>query len=153
MADSKIVPLDNVTDVDDVREWHEGDPKPFVLRGNVECERLLDTLEHLGVTFFEYVYWRDEMGSDSYYTWPSFKKKGVRYSVTRLESVKMAQFQLGSLLRDAVEESLAGTYEEDADMMVCFSVSVCQERREITAHIKVIESFYRCNDGYAVDLL
>jgi uncharacterized protein YeeX (DUF496 family) len=65
----------------------------------------------------------------------------------------MAQFQLGSLLRDAVQESLAGTYEEDADMMVCFSVSVGQERREITAHIKVIESFSRYNNDCAVELL
>ena len=153
MAGSKLVGVDKVNDVGEVREWVEGDPKPFVLRGNAECEQLLATLDSLGVTYFGYIYWRDQMGSDSYCTPPSFKKNGARYSVKRLESVKMAQFQLGSLLRDAVEESLAGTYEEDADMMVCFSVSVCQERREITAHIKVIESFYRCNDGYAVDLL
>ena len=153
MAGLKTVPLDNVTDVDDVREWQEGDPKPFVLRGNAECQQLLALLDSLGVAYFDYIYWRDQMGSDSYCTWPSFKKKGVRYSVTRLESVKRAQFQLGSLLRDAVEESLAGTYEEDADMMVCFSVSVCQERREITAHIKVIESFSRYNNDCAVELL
>ena len=153
MAGSKLVGVDKVNDVGEVREWVEGDPKPFVLRGNAECEQLLATLDSLGVTYFGYIYWRDQMGSDSYCTPPSFKKNGARYSVKRLESVKMAQFQLGSFLRDAVEESLVGTYEEDADMMVCFSVSVCQERREITAHIKVIESFYRCNDGYAVDLL
>ena len=153
MSGSKLVGVDKVNDVGEVREWAAGEPRPFVLRGNAECQQLLALLDSLGVAYFDYIYWRDQMGSDSYYTWPSFKKKGVRYSVTRLESVKMAQFQLGSLLRDAVEESLAGTYEEDADMMVCFSVSVCQERREITAHIKVIESFYRCNDGYAVDLL
>ena len=153
MVNSKLVAMVKVNEGSDVREWVEGDPKPFVLRGNAECEQLLATLDSLGVTYFGYIYWRDQMGSDSYCTPPSFKKNGARYSVKRLESVKMAQFQLGSFLRDAVEESLVGTYEEDADMMVCFSVSVCQERREITAHIKVIESFYRCNDGYAVDLL
>jgi hypothetical protein len=64
-----------------------------------------------------------------------------------------AQAKLGSLLKTAAEQSLAGTHEEEADLMVCFSVSVCRERREISAHIKVIESFYRCNDDYAVELL
>ena len=153
MAGSKLVGVDKVNDVGEVREWVEGDPKPFVLRGNAECEQLLATLDSLGVTYFGYIYWRDQMGSDSYCTPPSFKKNGARYSVKRLESVKMAQFQLGSFLRDAVEESLVGTYEEDADMMVCFSVSVCQERSEITAHIKVIESFSRINNDCAVVLL
>ena len=153
MVDSKTVPLNNVTDVDDVREWQEGDPKPFVLRGNVECERLLDTLEHLGVTFFEYVYWRDEMGSDSFRTWPSFKENGILFSATHLESVRTAQVKLMCLLDDALELSLAGTYEEDADLMVRYAVLVSDGRREISAHFKVIESFYRCNDGYAVDLL
>jgi len=153
MKDFEVVNDDNVTDVDVVREWQEGDPKPYVLRGNVECEQLLAKLDGLGVTYFDYIYWRDQAGSDSYCTSPSFKKNGARYSVKRLESVKMAQFQMGSFLRDAVEESLVGTYEEDADMMVCFSVSVCRERSEITAHIKVIESFSRINNDCAVVLL
>jgi len=153
MSGSKLVAVSTTHDVDEVREWVEGDPKPFVLRGNEECERLLDTLEHLGVTWFQYVYWRDQMGSDSYITWPIFKKKGIRFSATHLESVKMAQIQLTGLLDDALEQSLAGTYEEDADLMVCFSVSVSEGRREISAHFKVIESFYRHNDDYAVDLL
>ncbi|MEI6257592.1 MAG: hypothetical protein WCQ77_13205 [Planctomycetota bacterium] len=153
MKDFDTVHNANVTDSDVVREWQEGDPKPFVLRGNAECEQLLATLDSLGVTYLQCIYWRDEMGSDSYCTWPSFKKKGVRFSAKHLESVKMAQFQLGYLLSNSAEESLAGTYEEDADLMVCFSVSVCQERREISAHFKVIESFYRHNDDYSVDLL
>jgi hypothetical protein len=153
MSGSKLVAASTTNDVDDVREWVEGEPKQFVLRGNEECKRLLDTLERLGVTWFEYVYWRDEMGSDNFITWPIFKKKGIRFSATHLESVKMAQIKLTCLLDDALEHSLAGTYEEDADLMVCFSVSVSKEGRKISAHLKVIESFYRCNHGYAVDLL
>lgn len=153
MKDLDTVHDDNVTDSDDVREWQEGDPKPYVLRGNVECEQLLAKLDGLGVTYFDYIYWRDQAGSDRFCTSPSFKKNGVRFSVKRLQSVKMAQVQLGSFLRDAVEESLVGTYEEDADIMVCFSVSVCQERSEITAHIKVIESFSRINNDCDVVLL
>ena len=153
MSGSKLVGVDKVNDVGEVREWAAGEPRPFVLRGNAECEQLLATLDSLGVTYFGYIYWRDQMGSDSYCTWPSFKKKGVRFSAKHLESVKMAQFQLGCLLSNSAEESLAGTYEEDADLMVCFSVSVSKEGRKISAHLKVIESFYRCNHGYAVDLL
>jgi len=142
-----------MTDVDDVSDRVAGAPKPFGLRGNAECEQLLATLDSLGVTYCEYIYWRDQMGSDSYSTWPSFKKKGVRFSARHLESVKMAQTKLGVLLRNSAEQSLAGTYEEDADLMVCFSVSVGRERSEISAHFKVIESFYRHNDDCAVDLL
>ena len=153
MADSKLVAVNIANDVGEVHEWVEGDPKPFVLRGNAECEQLLDTLEDLGVTEWEYVYWRDEMGSDSFMTWPHFKKKGVRFSAARLESMKMAQIKLGCLLRNSVEQSLAGTCEEHADLMVRFSILVYDGRREISAHFKVIESFYRCNDDYAVDLL
>lgn len=153
MAVSKLVAVKTTNDLGDVREWVEGDPKPFVLRGNAECEQLLATLDSLGVTYFQYIYWRDEMGSDSFSTWPSFKKKGVRFSAKHLDSVKKAQNKLEYLLRNSAEQSLAGTYEEEADLMVCFSVSVCRERHEISAHIKVIESFYRCNDDYAVELL
>ena len=153
MSGSKLVAVNTANAVGDTREWVEGDPKPFVLRGNAECEQLLATLDSLGVTYFQYIYWRDEMESDSFSTWPSFKKKGVRFSAKHLDSVKMAQAKLGILLKTAAEQSLAGTHEEEADLMVCFSVSVCRERREISAHIKVIESFYRCNDDYAVELL
>jgi len=153
MSGSKLVTVNAMNAVGDIREWVEGDPKPFVLRGNAECEQLLDTLEDLGVTYFEYIYWRDEMGSDSYRTWPSFKKKGVRFSAKHLDSVKMAQIKLTCLLDDALEQSLAGTCEEHADLMVRFSILVSDGRREISAHFKVIESFYRCNDDYAVDLL
>ncbi|NQW46354.1 MAG: hypothetical protein HQ464_01145, partial [Planctomycetes bacterium] len=106
MADSKIVPLDNVTDSDVVREWQEGDHKPFVLRGNVECEQLLATLDSLGVTYFDCIYWRDEDSPRSYCTGASFKKKGGRFSVKRLQSVDMAQGELTGLLMDAVDESL-----------------------------------------------
>jgi hypothetical protein len=153
MAGSKLVGVDKVNEVGEVREWQEGDPKPFVLRGNAECEQLLATLDSLGVTYFDYIYWRDQAGTDGYCTWPSFKKNGVRFSAKRLQSVRRAQGELSIRLRYAVEQSLEGTYEEDADLMVCFSVSVCQERSEISAHIKVIEAFYRCNDDYAVELL
>ncbi len=153
MDDSKILPLDNVTAVDDVREWQEGDHKPFVLRGNVECEQLLATLDSLGVTYFDCIYWRDQESPRSYCTGASFKKKGGRFSVKRLQSVSMAQGELTGLLRDAVDESLVGTYVENADLMVCFKVSVCQKRRGITARIKVIGAFSRYNDDCDVVLL
>ena len=153
MADSKILPLDNVTAVDDVREWQEGDHKPFVLRGNVECEQLLDTLDSLGVTGFQCVYWRDQEGVHSCCTGASFKKKGVRFSIKRLQSVTTVKAELTGLLMGAVDESLMGTYVEDADLMVCFSVLVSQERRSITARIKVIGAFSRYNDDCDVVLL
>lgn len=153
MTRSKLIRVDNGTHVDDVREWIEGAPKPFVLQGNAECDQLLDALERLGVTCFEYVYWRDESGSDSFRTWPSFAEKGIRFSATHLESVNTAQVKLTCLLDDALEQILAGTYEEDADLICRFVVLVSDGRRQISAHIKVIESFYRSNDGYAVDLL
>lgn len=153
MSGSKLVGVDKVNDVGEVREWAAGEPRPFVLRGNAECEQLLATLDSLGVTYFGYIYWRDQMGSDSYCTWPSFKKKDVRFSAKHLESVKMAQSRLGCLLSNSAEQCLAGTCEEDADLMVCFSVSVCREKSEISAHFKVIESFFRPNDDCSVDLL
>ena len=44
MSGSNVVAVNAVNAVGDVREWVEGDPRQFVLRGNAECEKMLETL-------------------------------------------------------------------------------------------------------------
>ena len=143
-----------VNEVGEERDWTEGDPHPFVLRENAECERLLDTLEELGVTEWRYGAWADEFGSDFFMTFPHFKERGVRYSAAHLESVRAALSQLALLLDDAIRPSLAGTTnEEEANLMVVFVASIRRERREIRATIRAIESFRSLSGDYAVRLL
>jgi len=145
-----------VNEVGEERDWTEGDPHPFVLRENAECERLLDTLEELGVTEWRYAVWADEFGSDCFVTVPHFKERGVRYSAAHLESVWAALSQLALLLDGAIRPSLAGTAndeEEEANLMVVFVASIRRERREIRATIRAVESFRSLSGDYAIRLL
>ncbi len=143
-----------VNEVGEERDWTEGDPHPFVLRGNAECERLFDTLEDLGVTEWRYAVWADEFGSDCFMTFPHFKERGVHYSAAHLESVRAALSQLALLLDDAIRPSLEGTAnEEEANLMAIFVASICRERREIRATIRAVESFRSLSGDYAARLL
>lgn len=143
-----------VNEVGEERDWIDGAPQPFVLRGNVECERLLDTLAELGVAEWRYAIWADEFGTDNFVTIPKFEERGVRYSAARHKSVQAALSQLALLLDDAIRPSLVGTEGEEAvNIMVIFFASIDRERREIRATIRAVESFRSLSGDYAVRLL
>jgi len=118
MANSKIVPLDNVTDVDVVREWQEGDPKPYVLRGNVECEKLFETLDRLGVASFSCLCrTRYCESGDVFTTTPQFKR-GVRITGRRLEEVGLATRCLSNCIQEAVFQAVEETPVNGYDFLI-----------------------------------
>ena len=118
MAGSKLVGVDKVNDAGEVREWVEGDPQPFVLRGNAECERLIASLDELGVASFSCLC-RTRYGdsADVFSTTPEFKK-GIRLSHRRLEEVWRATRRVGDYVWKAVFQAVEETGAEGCDLLI-----------------------------------
>lgn len=111
-----------------VSAWVEGDPKQFVLRGNVECERLLDTLERSGVTFFRCLCrTRDGQTGDDFPAMLEFKR-GVRLSSSRYEGIKRAASLVSRLISDAALEAVEATSAEGQELLIEAAVSVTAPR-------------------------
>ena len=118
MAGSKLVGVDKVNDAGEVREWVEGDPKPFVLRGNVECEKLFETLDRLGVASFSCLCrTRYCESGDVFTTTPQFRK-GVPLSCRRLEKVELATRCLSNCIQEAVLQAVEETSVNGYDFLI-----------------------------------
>lgn len=118
MFASKLITANTANEVDDVQDCGEGDPKPFVLRGNAECEHLLSTLARLGVTSFR-CFGRSRNGDNAevFATMPDFKV-GVRVSASGLEEVRRTTASISHLIWCAACESVAIVSAEGCDLLV-----------------------------------
>lgn len=147
MSGSNLVAVNTTNAVGDVREWVEGDPKQFVLRGNAECERLMLALQGLGVEEFDCIFWRDSFGTASCIGRPYFKSTGVRITTRHLDAVSDGQNRLSSLLDSAIETALEDCDCAESDLMVRFHVSLGAINHGITAFVQVIDSLSQLEGG------
>ena len=118
MFASKLITANTANDVDDVQAYGEGAPKPFVLRGNAECEQLLSTLARLGVTYFR-CFGRSRNGDNAevFATMPDFRE-GVSVSTRSLEEVRRATASVSHLIWGAACQEVAMVTAEDCDLLV-----------------------------------
>lgn len=127
-----------------VMECGEGAPKQFVLRGNEACERLLDTLECSGVTFFRCLSrTRDVQTADDF---PAMLEihKGVRLSSAGYDNIKRAASLPIRLTSDAVIEAIEQTSAEGHELLIEVTVNVT-DPREINAWAPAI---YACEPNF-----
>jgi hypothetical protein len=118
MADSKLVAVNTTNAVGDVCEWVEGDPKQFVLRGNAECEKMLETLDQLGVASFNCLCrTRYVQSGDVFATIPKFKK-GVRITRRRLQEAEPRTRSLCDCIQEAVFQAVEKTGVEGYDFLI-----------------------------------
>lgn len=128
-----------------VMECGEGAPKQFILRGNKECERLLDALECAGVTFFRCLCrTRDVQTGDAFPAMLELRK-GVRLSSARYEDIKWVAYSLSRLITDAVIEAVEQTSAEGFELLIEASVDVTAPG-EITAWATAI---YACEPDFS----
>ena len=147
MFDSKLVAMVKVNEGSDVREWVEGDPQPFVLRGNAECELLIASLDELGVASFSCLC-RTRYGdsADVFSTTPEFKK-GVPLSRRRLEEVGRAISRVGDGVWKAVLQAVEETGVEGCDLLIEANVIIGDpdHPRGITAWVT---AFVTCDSDF-----
>jgi hypothetical protein len=118
MSGSKLVAVNTANAVGDVREWEEGDPKQFVLRGNAECDALLDTLDQLGVARFNCLCrTRYCESGDVFATTPKFKR-GVRITRRRLQAAEHRARLLCDCVQEAVFQAVEKTWVEGYDFLI-----------------------------------
>lgn len=111
-----------------VPESCEGDPKQFVLRGNEECERLLDTLERSGVTFFRCLCrTRDGETGDVFPAMLEFKR-GLRLSSSRYQGIQWTATLASRLISDAAIEAVEHTSAEGHELLIEAAVSLTDPR-------------------------
>ncbi len=137
MSGSNLVAVNTTHAVGDVREWVEGDPKQFVLRGNAECDALLDTLDQLGVASFNCLCrTRYCESGDVFATTPKFKR-GVRITRRRLQEAEPKARSLCDCIQEAVFQAVEKTGVEDYDLLIeaCVVVSDPDHPRGIVAWV------------------
>jgi hypothetical protein len=147
MSGSNLVAVNAANAVGDVREWVEGDPKKFVLRGNAECEKMLETLDQLGVASFKCLCrTRYGQSGDVFATTPKYKK-GVPLSRRRLEDVEPATSWFGDCIQEAVFQAVEKTGVEDYDLLIeaCVVVSDPDHPRRIVAWVT---AFVTCESDF-----
>lgn len=121
----------------------EGDPRQFVLRGDADCDALLNELEGLGVTHFRcLIHARADDGCNSSPETPSFKR-GARLSDRRLEQAKRLAKKLCDLVADSVTEAVEGTSAEGSDLLIEANVIVSDPDgpRGILAWVTVVGAY------------
>lgn len=115
----------------------EGDPRQFVLRGDPRLDRVMASLEGLGVDRFTIVLrFRYPDDADVFPTFPAFKKGG-RFSAARIKAVRLAQRELGDLIGEAVQTAIRGTAADGCELLVEAVVVVARDGG-VTAHTTVI---------------
>ncbi len=120
----------------------EGDPRQFVLRGDPRLDRVMASLEGLGVDRFTIVLrFRYPDDADVFPTFPAFKKGG-RFSAARIEGVQRAQRELSALVQEAVQAAVSGTDAEGHELLVEAVVVVARDggERGITGYMTAIST-------------
>ena len=143
MSGSNLVAVNAANAVGEVREWVESEPKQFMLRGNAECEKLLDTLDQCGVTSFKCLCrTRYGQSGDVFAKTPKYKK-GIPLSRRRLEDVEPATSCLGDYIQEAVFQAVEKTGVEDYDLLIeaCVVVSDPDHPRGIVAWVTAFVTF------------
>lgn len=112
------------TDDGQAGQWFDNEPRQFVLRGDAECNSLLESLDGLGVADFRcFMRVRADDGANVFTTIPAFKRR-TRISERRLQEVKQFAWRLGNMIAESVAESLSGTSADGYDLLVEASVIV-----------------------------